>query len=247
MKQNYQEYHFTKREWCLYIAQGILLCVLVNQLFYHKALVYLFLLPVPFLWLKIRRQNRIEARKKELGYQFKNALNSLSVSLRAGYSIENGLIEAEKDMRKLNSDRSEIVQELTYMNRQIKMNRPVEELLTDLGTRSDVEDIKNFASVFATARQMGGNLAEIVQDTATQIGEKIEVEKTIETAIAAKKLEQLIMSLMPCGIILYMKLTSPGFFDKMYGTVAGVTFMTICLVFYVFSFWLGRRIVRIEV
>ena len=247
MKPNYREYHFTKREVCLYIVQGILLCVLVNQLFYENAVVYFAMLPFPFLWIRWRRRERMEKRKKELSYQFKNALNSLSVSLRAGYSIENSLIEAENDMRKMNGDGSEIVQELSYINRQIKVSRPVEELLTDFGARSDVEDIKNFASVFATARQMGGNLAEIVYDTALQISEKTEVEKAIETAIAAKKFEQLVMSLMPCGIILYMKLTSPGFFDQMYKTTFGVIFMTGCLVFYAFAFWLGRRIVRIEV
>lgn len=247
MKKSYQEYHFTKREWCLYIAQGILLCVLVNRLFYENNAVYFAMIPIPFWWIWQRRRQRIAEQKKELAYQFKNALNSLSVSLRAGYSVENSLVEAEKDMRKLNGDRSEIVQELSYINRQIKVSRPVEELLTDFGDRSDVEDIKNFASVFAAARKMGGNLAEIVQDTAEQISEKIEVERTIETAIAAKKFEQMIMSLMPFGIIFYMKMTSPGFFDQMYGTTIGVVFMTICLGFYVFSFWLGRRIVRIEV
>lgn len=247
MKQNYREYHFSKRELCLYIVQGILLCVVVNHLFYQNTAAFIFMIPIPGMWLRWRRQERMEGRKKELGYQFKNALNSLSVSLRAGYSIENSLIEAEKDMRKMNGDRSEIVQELSYINRQIKVSIPAEELLADLGTRSDVEDIKNFASVFAIARRMGGNLAEIVQDAAGQISEKIEVERTIETAIAAKKFEQTVMSLMPCGIIFYMQVTSPGFFDQIYGTVTGAVFMTICLVFYGFAFWMGRQIVRIEV
>ena len=150
-------------------------------------------------------------------------------------------------MRKMNGDGSEIVQELSYINRQIKVSVPAEELLTDFGNRSDVEDIKNFASVFAIARRMGGDLAEIVQNAAVQISEKIEVERTIEASIAAKKFEQTVMSLMPCGIIFYMQMTSPGFFEQIYGTVAGVLFMTVCLVLYGFAFWIGRRIVRIEV
>lgn len=247
MKQNYQEYHLSKRELCLYIAQGILLCVVVNHLFYQSTVMFLFMIPIPFVWVRWCRRKKLEGRKKELGYQFKNALNSLSVSLRAGYSIENSLIEAEKDMRKMNGDGSEIVQELSYINRQIKVSVPAEELLTDFGNRSDVEDIKNFASVFAIARRMGGDLAEIVQNAAVQISEKIEVERTIEASIAAKKFEQTVMSLMPCGIIFYMQMTSPGFFEQIYGTVAGVLFMTVCLVLYGFAFWIGRRIVRIEV
>lgn len=247
MKMNYREYHLSKREWCIYIVQGILLCVVVNHLFYQNPVLYIFMIPIPILWVKLRRADRKQRRKKELGYQFRNALNSLSVSLRAGYSIENSLIEAEKDMRKWNGDSAEIVQELSYINRQIKVNIPAEDLLTDFGRRSDVEDIKNFASVFAIARHMGGNLAEIVQDTADQISEKIDVERQIDTAVSAKKFEQTVMSVMPFGMILYMQITSPGFFDQVYGTVFGVIFMTICLLFYAAAFWLGRQIVRIEV
>jgi len=247
MKQNYREYHFKKWQLCWYIIQGILLCVLVNRLFYQNAVFYIFMIPIPFLWIRWRRKDQIKKRKKELSFQFKNALNSMSVSLRAGYSIENSLIEAERDMRKMNGDRSEIVQELSYINRQIKLSIPVEELLTDFGARSDVEDIKNFASVFTTARYMGGNLAKIVQNTSLLISEKVEVERAIETAIAAKKFEQTVMSMMPCGIILYMQTTSPEFFRQIYGTTVGILFMTACLAFYTFSFWLGRRIVRIEV
>lgn len=247
MKIDYREYHFTKREWGLYIFQGILLCVIVNYLFYQNVVFFVFMIPIPLLWLKWKKQIRMERRKKELNYQFRDALNSLSVSLRAGYSIENGLIEAEKDMRKLNGNSAEIVQELSYINGQIKVSIPVEELLTDFGLRSDVEDIRNFASVFAIARKTGGNMTSIVAETAGSISEKIDVERSIETAVAAKKFEQTIMSVMPCAIILYMQLASPGFLDSLYGNLFGVLFMTACLCMYAMSWWAGRKIVEIEV
>ena len=43
------------------------------------------------------------------------------------------------------------------------------------------------------------------------LGDKIDVKKEIEATLAAKKSEQMIMSLMPVGIILYLQMTSPGF------------------------------------
>lgn len=247
MKIDYREYHFTKREWVQYIIQGILLCVLVNYLFYQNAVLFVFMIPIPLLWLKWKKQMRMEQRKKELNYQFRDALNSLSVSLRAGYSIENSLIEAEKDMRKLNGKSAEIVRELSYINGQIKVNIPVEELLTDFGERSDVDDIKNFASVFVLVRRTGGNMAAIVSESAADISEKVEVEQSIETAVAAKKFEQTIMSVMPACMIIYMQLASPGFLDSLYGNLSGVLFMTACLCMYIIAWWAGRRIVEVEV
>lgn len=247
MKTDYEEYDVSMRERWLYISQGILLSVLVNYLFYQNILLYIFMIPIPFFWYMFRKEERKQRRKKELGYQFRDALNILSVSLRAGYSMENALIEAEKDMRKLKGIRSDMVLELSYMNRQIKVNIPVEELLTDFAQRSNLEDIKNFAAVFAIARRTGGNLTEIITDCVSRINEKMEVDQAIAMAVAAKKFEQTIMSCMPCAIILYMKSTSPGFFDDLYGTFFGVIFMTVCLILYGISFWMGRRIVKIEV
>ena len=46
---------------------------------------------------------------------------------------------------------------------------------------------------------------------------------------------------------LYLKLTSPGFLGVLYGNPFGIAAMTLCLGIYGFSYWLGRKIVDIEV
>ena len=74
-----------------------------------------------------------------------------------------------------------------------------------------------------------------------------DVKKEIEATLAAKKSEQMIMSLMPVGIILYLQMTSPGFLSVLYGNPFGIAAMSICLVIYAAAYWLGRRIVDIEV
>ena len=53
------------------------------------------------------------------------------------------------------------------------------------------------------------------------LGDKIDVKKEIEATLAAKKSEQMIMSLMPVGIILYLQMTSPGFLSVLYGNPFG--------------------------
>ena len=247
MKRKDMEYDVTMQERCLFLLQGIVLCVLVNYLFYRSILVLILMMPLPFFWFAFCRKERMKRRKKELNYQFRDALNMLSVSLRAGYSIENGLIEVEKDMRRLNGSGSEIVRELSYINSQIKVCVSAEELLMDFGQRSGVEDIRNFASVFCVARKMGGNFVEIVGDCAKQISEKIETDRSIELAVAAKKFEHKIMSAMPVCIILYLQVTSPGFFEDLYGTLFGTCFMSVCLMVYGIACLMGHRIVSIEV
>ena len=79
------------------------------------------------------------------------------------------------------------------------------------------------------------------------LGDKIDVKKEIESTLAAKKSEQMIMSFMPAGIIVYLQMTSPGFLSVLYGNPFGIAAMSICLAVYGTSYWLGRKIVDIEV
>ena len=88
---------------------------------------------------------------------------------------------------------------------------------------------------------------KVIQTSARMLGDKIEVKKEIEATLAAKKAEQMIMSLMPAGIILYLQLTSPGFLEVLYGNLFGICAMSVCLGVYVLSYWMGRRIVAIQV
>ena len=62
-----------------------------------------------------------------------------------------------------------------------------------------------------------------------------------------EELEQLVMSMVPGVMILYMQVTSSGFLDVLYHNLPGVLVMTGCLGVYLFSFRMGRKIVRIQV
>ncbi len=86
-----------------------------------------------------------------------------------------------------------------------------------------------------------------MMDIVAKNNDKIDVKKEIEATLAAKKSEQMIMSLMPAGIILYLQLASPGFLDILYGNPFGICAMTVCLAVYGAAYWMGKRIVEIEV
>ena len=90
-------------------------------------------------------------------------------------------------------------------------------------------------------------LPELEVFTTEVLGEKIRVTGEIQVAIAGKKLEQLVMSMVPGVMILYMQVTSRGFLDVLYHNLPGVLVMTGCLGVYLFSFRMGRKIVRIQV
>lgn len=247
VKNDYRRYSFSKKEVGVYLMESVGLCWLINYLFYQSLWAYIFLVPVPLLFFQWKRRQRIQERKQVLHYQFKDALTSLCVAVQAGYSVENAVSACARDMERLYGEGEDIVLEFHYMEKQLMVSVPVEQLFADLGERSGIEDMENFAVIFSSAKRTGGNLSTILQKTARMMGDKIEVKKEIQAALAAKKSEQMIMSAMPFVIILYMQITSPGFMEILYGNVFGVVSMTVCLGIYFLAYWMGQKIVNIEV
>ena len=246
-KKDYDHYHFSLKESVKYLGQAAALCMAVDYLFYRNVWLLVLMVPVSLFYLKWQQSRLIRERRKRLNYQFKDALNALSVAVQAGYSVENAVMACSRDLERLYPQETDIVREFHYMETQLKVSVPVEELFMSFGDRSGIEDIENFAAVFYTAKRTGGDMNRIIQTSSRMLGDKIDVRREIETTLAAKKAEQMIMSLMPAGIILYLKMTSPGFLEVLYGNPFGILAMSLCLGIYGLSYWLGRRIVDIEV
>jgi hypothetical protein len=54
------------------------------------------------------------------------------------------------------------------------------------------------------------------------------------------------MNLFPIFIVLYIDSTSPGFFNLMYSTLIGRAVMTVCLIIYLFAYYLSGKLLDIE-
>ena len=65
-------------------------------------------------------------------------------------------------MERLFGNGDDLVRELRYMESQMQVGVPVEQLFWNLGQRSGVEEIRNFGDIFLIARRSGGNLGKIL-------------------------------------------------------------------------------------
>ena len=220
---------------------------LLLYLFYKSLWVITLLLPCMVVYHQIHKKEMLLKKRALLSTQFKDMLDGLVASLRAGYSIENALSECEKELTIMYGEDSPICKELSMMLNQIHMGVTAEEVFHGFAKRSAVEDIAVFASVFSIAKRTGGDMVEILRKTAEDIGAKIDTQNEIAVLISSKKLELNIMTLIPMGIIVYIDLTSDGLLQPLYGNAAGIAIMTVCLGIYIAAVLIGRKIMKIEV
>ena len=191
----------------------ILADVLISLLFYRSVLAAVVFLPgICFFFREVRRE-LAKKRRKQLERGFLVGMRCVSTALTAGYSVENAFTQAYEELQKLYSEKEPVLQEFRRIRVGILLNRTMEELLSDLAQRSGVEDIEIFAEVFETARRTGGDLIAIIRSTTASVSQKEETRQEIEICLSAKKMEQNIMSLIPCLLIAYVGLTSPEFLD----------------------------------
>ena len=85
---------------------------------------------------------------------------------------------------------------------------------------------------------------KIIARTSTIIGEKIRMKEEILTVTASRRFEQNVMRAVPIAMVGYLELTSPGFFDVLYTTIAGRILMTGCLLLYLGSVILAKKMLE---
>lgn len=244
---NYKSYKLTSKELFKIVIQYLAITSVVAYLFYDSVIVFFILVPGFLFYLKNKRMALIEKRKDELKLQFKDTIDAVATALSSGMSIENAFREACMDMEKLYGERSYIVLELKDILQKINVNFTLSAALNDFAKRCDIEDIKDFATIFSEAKISGGNLKEIISRTVIVIKEKAEVETDIKVMINGKNFEQKIMSFIPFIIILYLRISSGGFVNVLYHNTAGVLVMSVCLFIYVISSIMAARIIDIKV
>lgn len=254
MKKNYRQqefrydvYYFTSGEMLATCFVGAFLIVFLAVLFYRSFIAIFFLSPLGvWVWRETKRK-KMKQRKRELGLQFKDCIQSVCTNLKAGYSVENAFKESLTDIRLLYGNECYMAKELTCMIQGLANNISMEDLLLSLGERSGITDIREFGNVFAIAKRNGGNMTDILMRTSTVIGKKMEIDREIQVLISAKRMEQQIMNMVPFAIIVYISFTSPGFFDVLYHNALGVGIMTVCLVVYFIAYHISSRIIEISV
>ena len=229
------------------LGKGVGIAVLIGRLFfdsYFACALFLCLVPVYLVTQRTRRQ---EERQKTLARQFQDVIVSAAGSMKAGLSAENAFLEAAGDMALLYGEGAPVCEEMVRIRHGLKNKRPLEALLSDLASRSKEPDLCAFADVFAVAKRGGGNLTRVFSDAARLIGGKMDAEKEIDVLVSGKRTEAAMMKAAPAGILLYIRLTSPGYFTPLYHNLTGILFMSAALLCYVFACRMIDRIVRIEV
>ncbi|MBQ7916199.1 MAG: type II secretion system F family protein [Firmicutes bacterium] len=244
--KNYGKHRLSAVEKGLAAGVGGLICAVVVGVFFRSLIMMGIAVGVgmtvaPFYWRRIR-QNQIQ---KQLRYEFRECLGMMTPVLRTGRSIEGAIEALCEDMDP--EETPLIYEEVRSISNGLKLHTPIEELFQELGDRSGVGDIQDFAEILSVSKRSRGEVVEMMERTVEVLEEKMESEEELRVILAKRKMEQRILTIMPFAVIFMLMIMSPGYLEPLYSTLQGRAVMVVCVVLMVFSHYLSGRITKINV
>lgn len=204
-------------------------------------------LVVGFVNIFMAGDGKRRKRLVKLRTQFYDLLEAMSVSMRAGNPALKALQSAREDLVLIYQENSDIIVEIDLILSKFNNSVPLSQSFTDFAERCGLEDVKSFASIYATIEGKSSRADEIVRETQQIIADKMEIEMEIETLMTSAKSEANIMLFLPLVILLVIGYAGAGFMDAIYTTPAGRAVATGGLIIFVISFLLSKKFSNIKI
>ncbi|TSE14930.1 type II secretion system protein F [Arthrobacter sp. KBS0703] len=154
-------------------------------------------------------------RRAKFGDQLGDTLQLLSGSLRAGHSILRAIDAAANESQTPTSEEMRRIVSETSLGRDLLVS------LNDAAERMQNEDFVWISQAIQINREVGGNLAEVLDQVNETIRERNEIKGHIKSLAAEGKFSAYILMALPVGIVAMLMLVNPGYMDKMFSTLLG--------------------------
>jgi tight adherence protein B len=188
-------------------------------------------------WVRHRRE-RWRAR---LEVQLVDCLQGLSAALRSGFSLPHAMQHLARE------NPAPLRREWEVVLREMKFGRSVDEALGGFSARAGSQEVAWIVTSVAVARQLGGNLAEVLDTIASTSRERIRIEGKIRAATSQGRMQAWIVASIPFLLGLAMFWMRPDLIVPMARHAFGWILWGAVLCMELMGLVLIRRIVRIQV
>jgi tight adherence protein B len=192
---------------------------------------------LPGFYVKYRINRRLKAFNTQLG----DTLTLLSNALKAGYSFAQAIDTVAKNAVPPISD------EFARAVREMNLGGSPDEALQNITKRIASPDFDLVATAYSIHRTVGGNLAEILDNIAYTIRERVRIKGEIATLTAQARASGTLITFLPLVLATFMYFVTPTYFRPMFSNFIGWALIGLGLFMIFIGNLIIRRIVAIEV
>ena len=210
------------------------LVTLKGAMFFVGALVGI-LMGFALLGLRIRR------RRKKFTNQLGDMLTMVANALRAGFSFMQAfeLISREMD--------APMGREVQLVVNEVNLGNTLESALDNMQRRVASPDFELVVTAVLIQRQVGGDLASILDTISETIAERVRMRREVMTLTAQGRASGWVLAAIPVALFAILYMMSPSYLSPLIDTETGRMFMIGALVLEVIGFFVIQRIVDIKI
>jgi tight adherence protein B len=191
----------------------------------------------PFAYL----DNRQRGRRKRFERQLPDTLTLLASSLRAGFSLMQGLEAVAQEIT------DPMRKELQRVFTEVRLGRAIEDALGDSAIRMESRDLDWTVMAIKIQREVGGNLAVLLDTVADTMVKRERARRELSALTAEGRLSAIVLSAISPLLFLVIWMVQPAYLEPLWHEPIGVVGIVGAIAFEVAGwFWL-RKIVDIEV
>ncbi len=187
-----------------------------------------------FVFLKHRREKRF-------GTQLVEALMNISNALRSGFSLPQAFELIQREMG------NPISQEFRLINQETRVGVPMEQALAHVLDRMPSEALDLVVTAILVSQEVGGSLAEVMDNIAQTIRARHQIEGKIRALTAQGRMQAWILGMVPIALGFVLNWLNPTLFEPMLKHWIGWCLFGAIGVLLAAGMLVVRKIVMIEV
>jgi len=201
---------------------------------------------IPFVVLglllpRILLNARIKKRVKRLENQIGDALTVMANSMRAGFSFLQAMEMISKEMP------DPIAGEFKKTLREISLGTPTQKAMLVMSERIGSEDLDLVITAILIQRQVGGNLAEVLDKISETIRERLRIKAEIKTLTAQGRISGVIIGSMPSVLGLILFVINADYIMTLFKNDIGIVLVVAGIISQITGFILIRKVIQVEV
>ncbi|MCW2684028.1 MAG: Type secretion system domain protein [Blastococcus sp.] len=196
----------------------------------------LALVAVPF-GAKLLLGFRASRRQAAFADQLDDSLQLMAGSLRAGHSLLRSVDSVASEADAPTSE------EFSRIINETRVGRDLNDALDEVAQRMGSDDFTWVAQAIAIHREVGGNLAEVLDAVGHTIRERNQIRRQVKALSAEGKLSAIVLMALPFGVTGFISLTNPGYLLKFTESAVGFGMLGVAAVMLlVGALWLKKTV-----
>jgi tight adherence protein B len=192
---------------------------------------------LPTMYVRWRRKRRLELFEELLP----ECIDLVGRALRAGHPLSSGFKMAADD------GPEPVATELRRVFEEQRFGLPLQDSLLGMADRINLVDVRILVTAILIQREVGGNLAEILDNLATVVRARFTIRRQIKVYTAQGRMTGYLLALLPFMLFGLLYTINPEYMSVLFTDPIGKILVGVALVMQLAGFFWIRKIVNIEI